>query len=437
MLTGLLDNKGCPLLVFAMAYDFTSLPHRQNTHSLKWDNFAAPEAVPGESLPPSQIPLWVADMDFAAPPAAVAALEKRVKHPIFGYTNLPAEYLQAVAHWNNRRFSRHWEPRHLLTAPSVLHGLSMAVRAFTQPGDRILNLPPIYYPFYKVAQLNGREILDVPLVRRARWEMDFEAMERALAQSKQEGKPVKALLFSAPHNPTGRVWTTEEMTRLGELAREYDFLIFSDEIHADLVHLGYQHLSPLDLPELADRTLVFAGPNKTFNLAGLPISHVVTLDDGLRSRMKRAIEADFYDQPNVLSLAAAWAAYQEGEAWLEELLVVVRENKAVLDAFLADLNTKWNLTPALQSQPLESTYLAWVDVTALVHRGGFQDDKDLALHLEKTQRVKMTAGSVFQTGGTKHLRFNLATPKVWLEEGLTRIRSAGGQNGEFQGRRQR
>lgn len=401
-----------------MRFDFTTVPDRRGTLSLKWDNVLA---APGQ---PDVIPLWVADMDFAAPPAAIEALKARVDHPIYGYTNLAPGYFETVCQWYARRYGRSWEPRHFLAAPSVLHALSMAIRAFTQPGDRILNLPPIYYPFYKEALLNGREILDVPLVRSQKWEMDLPAMDEALTKAAAEGRPAKALLFSAPHNPTGRVWTRAELHGLGALAIKHDFLIFSDEIHADLVLPGYQHLGPLDLPELADRTLVFAGPNKTFNLAGLPICHVAALDPGLAETMKKAIQADFYDQPNVLSLAAAWAAYREGEPWLEELLQVIQKNKALLDGFLETLNQAWNLEPALRSEDLEATYLAWVDVTGLVKRFGFAGDKDLVLFLEETGRVKMTAGSVFQTGGENHLRFNLATPQALLEEGLERIRTA-------------
>ncbi len=394
----------------AMSYDFTTIPDRRGTHSLKWDNL-----LPGS---PDAIPLWVADMDFAAPPAAVEALTKRIGHPFFGYTNLPGAYLESVAAWNNRRYGRHWEARHFLTAPSVLHGLSMAVRGFTQPGDRILNLPPVYFPFFKVAQLNGREIFDVPLVRKDRWKMDFDAIDQALGASKKEGKPVKALLFSAPHNPTSRVWTRDELTALGALARRYDFLIFSDEIHADLVMAGHRHLSPLDLPELADRTLVFAGPNKTFNLAGLPISHVAALDDGLRAKMKRAVEADFYDQPNVLSLAAAWAAYREGEPWLEELLTVIRANMTVLEGFLADLNRDWNLTPALAAAPLEATYLAWVDVTGLVSRGGVHRRQGPFPLFGKDRAGEADHGKCVPNRGPKPPPIQLGDPKGSAGRGL-------------------
>jgi cystathionine beta-lyase len=398
-----------------MAYDFTTRIDRKGTHSLKWDNI-----LPGEG---EAIPLWVADMDFAPPPATLKALRDRVDHPVYGYTNLPAGYFETVAAWNARRYGRSWDPSRFLAAPSVLHAMSMAVRTFTQPGDRLLNLPPVYYPFFKLARHNDRESFEVPLVRRGRWEMDFDAMDEALTRARRESKPVKALLFSAPQNPTGRVWTRDELTTLGDLATKHDFLIFSDEIHSDLILEG-THIGPLDLPGLADRTIVFAGPNKTFNLAGLPISHVVTLDDGLRAKMKRAIEADFYDQPNVLSLAAAWASYREGEPWLEELLVVLKQNKSVLDAWVAKLNGDWKLAPAMTVAPLEGTYLAWVDAAALVQRGGFADDKALGAFLETKARVKMTMGSTFQTGGLNHMRFNLATPLGLLDEGLQRIRQA-------------
>jgi len=399
-----------------MSYDFTTLPDRRGTHALKWDNI-----LPGEGDP---IPLWVADMDFAAPPAAVEALKARVDHPVFGYTNLPPGYFESVCGWYARRYGRDWNPKHLIGAPSVLHGLSMAVRVFTQPGDRILNFPPVYYPFYKVARLNDREIVDVPLVRRERWEMDFDAIERALDRARDEGKPVKALLFSCPHNPTGRVWTAGELGQLGALANRFDFLILSDEIHADLVMPGHRHVGPLDLPETAQRTIVFAGPNKTFNLAGLPISHIAAQNDWLRGRMKRAVEADFYDQPNVLSLAASWASYRDGEAWLEELLKVIAGNQKVLEDWAAALNRDWKLSPGVRVEPLEATYLAWADVTGLIAAAGFEGDKDLSVFLETRARVKMTTGSTFQTGGENHLRFNLATPRATLVEGLTRIRKS-------------
>jgi cystathionine beta-lyase len=400
-----------------MTNDFTTVHDRSGTHSLKWDH------VQGDRQT-APIPLWVADMDFAAPPAALEALQARIAHPIFGYTDLPAGYRQTLSNWNNERYGRDWAPSAFLAAPSVLHALSMAVRAFTQPGDRILNLTPVYQHFYELGPFNGRENFDVPLVRRGRWEIDYAALDQALTAARAEGKPVKALAFSAPQNPTGRVWTRPELTALGELARRHDFLIFSDEIHSDLVAPGHQHLGPLDLPELADRTLVFAGPNKTFNLAGLPLSHVVALDPKLRQTMHQAIETDFFAQPNVLSLAAAWACYEKAGGWLDELRQVIADNKAVLDRWIADLNRGWHLSPAVESAPLEATYLAWVDARALVQRGRFADDKALASYVEKTTRVKFTPGSNFGVGGENHLRVNLATPRALLEEGLARVRAA-------------
>jgi len=396
-----------------MEADFFTLPDRSGTNSLKWDNI-----LPGKGDP---IPLWVADMDFAAPEAVVKALVERAKHPVYGYTNLPEDYRKEVAAWNRRRMGRNWPAEAFLMAPSVLHAMSMAVRAFTKQGDRILNLPPIYYPFYKIAEKNDREIIDVPLVRRDKWTMDFQAIEETLLRCRDEGKPVAALLFCAPHNPTGRVWTEEELLTISNLAIKFDFLILCDEIHADLIQPQFQHRSPLDFPQFADRTLVFAGPNKTFNLAGLPISHVVALDESLRRRMRHAIEADFYDQPNVLSLAAAWEGYRSGEPWLKELLHVVGENKATLDAFLDDQNRRYRFSTPLRSEPLEATYLAWVDASAWLARLGLSDDRRWGERLEREARVKLTCGSIFRTGGERHLRFNLATPNSVLKEGLTRI----------------
>lgn len=396
-----------------MTYDFTSTPRREGTHALKWDNVA-----PGTRTP---VPLWVADMDFSVAPAIKKALETRVHHGIFGYTNLPHEYWLDVCRWYQTRYDRSWTPNQLLACPSVLQGLAMAVRALTEPGDRILNFPPVYYPFWKVIQLNGRTVVDVPMIRQPHWRMDWVGVENALVAAQREGKPVKAVLLSAPQNPTGRAWTVSELEQLETLAERFNLLVFSDEIHADLVQPGQRHWGPSDLPRLQNRTLVFAGPNKTFNLAGLPMSHVFSTNEDLRQAMKMAIAADFFDQPNVLSLTAAWAAYREGGAWVDQLLQVIQQNKVLLDKTLQQWNRDWDLEVALTSAPLEATYLAWVDATGLIRAANFPDDQTLAGFLEKTYQVKVTPGSTFRNGGENHLRINLATPRSLLKEGLDRM----------------
>jgi cystathionine beta-lyase len=224
------------------------------------------------------------------------------------------------------------------------------------------------------------------------------------------------LLFSNPQNPTGRCWTLPELEALGALAVEFDFLLFSDEIHSDLISPGGRHISLADLPELSSRTLVFAGPNKTFNLAGLPISHVVVRDATLRRRLKRTIESDFFDQPNVLSMTAALTAYQQGAPWLDHLLGVIQANYRRLEKFLAGRG--------LEAYPMEATYLAWVDCTPLITQLGLASDKELAAWMEETVRVKPTAGSLYGNGGRNHLRFNLATPPALLQQALDRLDAA-------------
>jgi cystathionine beta-lyase len=190
-------------------------------------------------------------------------------------------------------------------------------------------------------------------------------------------------------------------------------MVLSDEIHADLVAPGLTHLSVYDLPELASRSVVFAAPNKTFNLAGLAVSHVLVRDSVLRSKLKRTIEGDFFEQPNLMAMTAAVAAYEQGGPWVDELLRVIQANLATLQVFLHS----WGL----EACPLEATYLAWVDFSPLIGRFGFTDDRDLAKYLEETGRVKLTPGSMFRTGGENHLRVNLATPNSVLVTGLSRL----------------
>jgi len=402
-----------------VTYDFTHSPDRSRTHSLKWEN------VHQDPTKEAVLPFWVADMDFAVLPAVQQALADRIANPVYGYTNLPAAYFQAVAKWHLDRSKRVVPLDWFLLTPSVLHAMSLSIRSLTKPGDGLLNMPPIYYPFYKMVDLHERRGWEVPLRRvGGRWSMDLDGLEKALSTAETEGAPIKALLFSSPHNPTGRVWTLDELQSLAQVVLRHEALIFADEIHADLNSPEFRHVSLVDLPELADRVLVFGGPNKTFNLAGLPISHVIVPSPTLRRRLKRALEGDFFEQPNLLAMTAALAAYSQGGSWLDELKGVIARNSSVLGEFLARWSQRWGLFPSVAAVPLEATYLAWVDLTPLINRFGFSDDRDLAQYLEEVGRVKFTAGSIFHTGGENHLRFNLATSETLLRQGLNRVEKA-------------
>jgi cystathionine beta-lyase len=394
-----------------MNYDFETVINRGGTLSLKWD-----ATHQGEGLSPV-IPLWVADMDFAVVPAVSEALRARAAHPVYGYTTPPGAYFKAVRAWHSHRYGRKIEPEHLLLTPTVLHAMSMALRTFTSPGDPILNMPPVYFPFFRMVALHDRASVEVPLQREGtRWSLEAKALETRLTEAFRAGTPVKALLLSNPQNPTGRVWSRDELGFLAALANEFDLMVLSDEIHADLIAPGKTHVSVYDLPELASRSVIFAGPNKTFNLAGLAISHVLVRDPVLRSKLKRTIEGDFFEQPNLMAMTAAVAAYENGGPWLDELMMVIQANLATLRVFLES----WGL----EACPLEATYLAWVDFSPVIGRLGFTDDRDLARYLEETGRVKMTPGSMFRTGGENHLRINLATPNLLLVTGLSRLDGA-------------
>lgn len=397
-----------------MGYNFDAIINRQGTLSLKWDN------PKNNADKPDVLPFWVADMDFPPPPEVVAALQARAAHPIYGYTNLPQSYLETIVAWYASQ-GRTVEKEDILPAPGLMLSISQAVRTFTEKGDRILIMPPVYYPFFKVVRGNHRSLVESPLLltKTGKWEIDWAGLENRLEDCRKEGRPVKALLFCSPHNPVGRVWTPAEINRLSELSKLYGFLIFSDEIHSDLVFAPHKHTCLLDHDEnLASRTLVFTSPNKTFNLAGLLLSHIIVRQPELKAKMKQTLEADFFDQPNVFALTAAQAAYAHGRPWLDALLPYLQGNYEELKAFFRDRY------PEVKVADLEGTYLAWVDVREFLNRRGYNTVKELADFLENEARVKFSAGTIFQTGGEGHLRVNLAAPRPLLREGLDRMIAA-------------
>jgi cystathionine beta-lyase len=394
-------------------YSFDALIDRHGTHSLKWEN---PHNVPGK---PDVLPLWVADMDFAVLPEIQKALLDRVNHPVFGYMRFPSEYLTAVCSWHARRWKRTLTEKDLVAVPSVMHALSMAVRTFSQPGDQILVQPPVYNPFYRVVTLNDREVLASPLVEpdspRGAWSFDPDATRRLLKTARNEGKPAKLWLFCSPQNPTGRVWSGQDLDAVEALAEEFDLLLLSDEIHADLINPRVAFLSVWDRPRLAERALIFAGPNKTFNLAGLSLAHVLVRNEAHRLKFRRTVEADFFNEPNVLSIEAALAAYRSGDNWLTEVLEYIGANHEHLGQRLA----RWN--PALTVCPWEGTYLAWADARPLLAQRTYTSEVPMIEAWEKQARVKLTAGSGYGAAGQGWIRINLACPRSILDSALDRI----------------
>jgi cystathionine beta-lyase len=400
------------------AMNFDRVIDRSGSYSIKWDN---PKNGHGLS---DIIPLWVADMDFAPPPAVIEAIRKRAEHPIFGYTRALRAYNEAVAAWYARRQDLELDPDDMLMAPAVMPALAAAIQAFTEKGEGVMILPPVYHPFYSVVEENGRVLVEAPLHRGGgagdadgAWSMDFEGMRRAAAAAERAGIKLAAIIVSSPHNPVGRVWSDAELEELRDFARERDLALLCDEIHSDIV-LGDRPFRSMArmAGEQARKLVVFSGPNKTFNIAGLHICQAVARDERTRAAMKRAISAWGFGLPNVFSLTAALAAYREGGGWLDELLLYLKGNCRLLSDFLSAR------LPGIGVSPVEGSYLAWLDLRALLERRGEgSDEKPLAQTLEEEGRVRLSPGSDFGKEGSGYLRLNFACPRSILAEALERM----------------
>lgn len=386
-----------------MAYDFDTVVDRRGTSSVKWDYEEKYTGMTG------LLPLWVADMDFRAPPEIMGAIRGRVDHGIFGYVREPDSYFEAAAAWLARRHSWHVTREWMVASPGVLPSLSAAILAFTQPGEGIVLQPPVYHPFAMRVRSNGRRVLENPLVVRDRtWQMDLDGLEKVIDQG------TRMLVFCSPHNPVARVWERDTLSRLEEICRARGVLIVSDEIHNDLVMPGFRHVPIAALSEEAALNAVtLVSATKTFNIAGLGGSLAVIPDEDLRTRFEAVQHAVFSAAPNAVAVAASEAAWRHGEQWLDELLVYIKGNYDLLRGFLAER------LPSVRVFPLEGTYLALLDMSSL----GFPD-APLKHLLLRDARVWLDEGTKFGRGGEGMQRLNLACPRSLLAQALERMEKA-------------
>ncbi len=371
--------------------DFDRVIERRGSASLKWDGAA-------QRFGAEVLPLWVADMDFAVAPGILDALRQRLEHPIFGYPERDAAFHQAARDWWRRRYE--WSPaaEAVLSVSGVVPTLFAAVRAFTEPGDGVVVLPPVYPPFLEAVRENQRRLELVPL--RADTEgwytIDWPALEAALARS-------KLLLFCSPHNPVGRVWQTAELQRLIELCRGLGVRLVSDEIHADLSYATHTPLA-----QLAPEAVVLSSAGKAFNIAGLGGGVVVCADPDLRVPLAAELQRSQCHHINDLGMLAAIAAWQTGEAWLDALRAYLREN---LDFLAAQLHQR---LPQLTYRIPEFGYLAWLGVAA------YGSDTEITEGLRRAG-LGLNPGPSFGPGGNGYLRMNVATPRTVLGEGVERL----------------
>lgn len=383
-----------------MEYDFSRPTERRGTDSYKWDS--APEA--------DIIPLWVADMDFETFPGITEALQRRVAHGIFGYTRVPEAYYEAVCNWFGKHHGWHINREDIIYTSGVVPAVSAVIKALTLPGDQVIVQGPVYNCFFSSIRNNGCETVSNSLIynkEELRYEIDFDDLERKLAHER-----ARLMLICNPHNPGGRVWTRDELTRVAELCRKYGVRVVSDEIHCELTLYDNEYVPFGSLPdELSHGSITCCSPSKAFNTAGLQIANIVCRDAEVRNRIDRAININEVCDVNPFGVIALQAAYSdEGYEWLTQLRAYISSNYDLLrERFAREL-------PKCKVMRMEGTYLAWIDCSEL-HISS-DEIEEMLMHENK---VWVNAGSMYGTEGAAFIRINMACTSELLNEGITRI----------------
>lgn len=379
-----------------MKYDFDKTIDRRATNSYKWDS--APEGV---------LPMWVADMDFRTAPAIIDALQKRVAHGIFGYTRVPDAYYDAVTSWFSRRHGWDIDREWIIYTSGVVPAVSAVIKALTVPGDKVIVQTPVYNCFFSSIRNNGCEIVSNPLRRTAdTYEMDFDALERCAADPR-----AKVMLLCNPHNPAGRVWTPDELTRLGNICLRNGVTVVADEIHCELVYQGFKYTPFASLSDaFLHRSVTCVSPSKAFNIAGLQIANIVAFDNDLRSRIDKAININEVCDVNPFGVAATIAAYNEGEEWLNQLVDYLHGNYEAMAEFCRRELPEFSITR------LEGTYLVWMDCSSL----GMPSDA-LEHALLDDARLWLNAGTMYGAEDEGYMRWNIACPRSVMLDGLNRF----------------
>lgn len=377
-----------------MIDDFAVIPDRRASDSIKWHVYAS-----------DVIPMWVADMDFLSPQPVIQALQRRVSHGIFGYSEEPVEFRELLVQRLDEKYRWKIEPDDIVFLPGVVLGFNLACHAFTEPGDAYLIQTPVYGPFFNVAQNTGLECKEVELIRSKenRYSIDFDAFKNALDHQ------TRLFLMCNPHNPVGRVFTREELIRMAQICLENDVVICSDEIHCDLVYSGAQHIPIASLTsEIANKTVTLMAPSKTYNIAGLDCSFAIIQNPELRTQFLQARKG-LVGGVNLLGMTAALAAFRDGQPWLDAVLTFLEKNRDFLYEFVHDR------LPGMKMPLPEATYLAWLDCSGI----GIEEEPS-KFFLENA-RVAMNNGGWFGKPGKGFVRLNFGCPRPQLENALLRM----------------
>lgn len=394
-----------------MAYDFDKVIDRRGTSCSKWD--ADPnKTIPGVEYPVDRdvLPVWVADMDFEVAPEITEALAERVRHGIFGYTKVPDACYDAIIGWQERRHGWRIKREWITFTPGAVSAAHMAMQAYCQVGDTAIIQPPVYYPFYRTVHNNGG-LLSCSCLRRSgsRYEMDFDDFERRAAEDR-----TTIFILCSPHNPIGRVWREEELERVGEICMRHGVRVFADELHCDIVMPGYRHVPFAGLnPEFAAHSITVISPSKTFNLAGLQATAAIIPDPEMRRRFENVKARNSLSDPNLFAITAMEAAYSRGDKWLDEVLAYIKGNYDFLVEYMG------KKLPKVKVMPLEGTYLAWMDFSAME-----SEERALQKRMLTRGKVWLDEGWIFGEGGAGFERIVLACPRSILKEAVDRMARA-------------
>lgn len=382
-----------------MKYDFDTVIDRRGTNSVKWD-----ETAPGE------LPMWVADMDFAVAPEIRRALEARVSHGIFGYADVTDAWYEAYRGWWSRLHGLELERDWLMFCTGVVPAISSIVRKLTTPNENVVIQTPVYNIFFNSIINNGCRVLESPLVYEGgEYHIDFDDLERCLANPQ-----TTLMILCNPHNPIGRIWDRDTLSRIGGLCAKHHVTVISDEIHCDLTAPGREYVPFASVSEQCRRISISClAPTKTFNIAGLQTAAVSVPDQYLRHRVWRGLNTDEVAEPNVFAIEAAVAAFEQGGDWLDELRVYIQGNRETVAAYLREH------IPALHLVPSEATYLLWLDCAAVT-----QDSAELAEFIRRETGLFLSSGRQYGESGRTFLRMNIACPRATLLDGLERLRRA-------------
>ncbi|WIY60849.1 MalY/PatB family protein [Bacillus arachidis] len=375
---------------------FHKTVNRRGTHSVKWDTYKNEELLHA----------WIADMDFPIPKPIQSAMKKRLEHPIFGYTMPPEEITDTICQWAKSQYNWDIKKEWIVFSSGIVPALSTSVQAFTTENDAVLVQPPIYPPFFDMVTKNNRLVCESPLLLQdGVYTMDFEHLESQFKQG------VKLMLLCSPHNPVGRVWTKEELTKLGALCEQHNVTVVTDEIHADIIFSNHTHTPFASLSEsLAARTITCMAPSKTFNIAGLQASIIIIPDKNLRDAFTSVQYRQGFHGLNTLAYVAMQSAYTECNEWLADIRLYIEENARFAREFI-----KQHI-PILSIIQSEGTFLLWVDCSRLD-----LSEKERTKQLEEKGKIIVEPGEKYGTGGEQYIRINIGCPRRQLEEILHRL----------------